>query len=120
MRSGCIRRWPTGRQQRSTRRGRPPGRGSVDAPSRTCRPLPTLTYFELRAVLTMGTTIAAHELGHCILHRHIPADYWSTEAKVRLREAQAHKFASAFLLPRDTFSDDVQIPSLETSMALKP
>jgi Zn-dependent peptidase ImmA (M78 family)/DNA-binding XRE family transcriptional regulator len=62
---------------------------------------------------------AAHELGHCVLHRHIPQEYWSTDAKVRLRELQAHRFAGAFLLPRDTFADDVLIPSLETFMALK-
>lgn len=62
---------------------------------------------------------AAHELGHCILHRNIAPDNWSNEARVHLRENQAHRFASSFLLPRDSFSDDVLIPSLETFLALK-
>src|SRR5438067_5811683 len=57
MRSGCTRRWPTGRQRRSTWRGRPPGRGPADAQSRMSRPPLALTYFGLPTVLTMGTTL---------------------------------------------------------------
>jgi len=62
---------------------------------------------------------AAHELGHCILHRDVPSGYWSNDTKIKLREWQANKFASAFLMPRETFSRDVLIPSLETFIALK-
>lgn len=62
---------------------------------------------------------AAHELGHCILHRDIPSEYWSSDSKVQIRERQAHKFASAFLMPRETFANDILIPSLETFLALK-
>src|SRR5215207_3467961 len=57
-RNGCTRRWPTGHRQRSTTRGQSPGRGSADAQGMTRRPLLTLTYFGLPAVLTMGTTLA--------------------------------------------------------------
>src|SRR3954469_19390832 len=56
-RSGCTRRSPTGHQRQSIGRGRPPGRAPADAQSKTRRPLLTLTYFGLPAVLTMGTTL---------------------------------------------------------------
>lgn len=62
---------------------------------------------------------AAHELGHCILHREIPSEYWSSDVKVQIREKQAHRFASAFLMPRESFSNDILIPSLESFLALK-
>ena len=63
---------------------------------------------------------AAHELAHCVLHRAVTDDYWSTDAKVAQRETQAYQFAGAFLLPRERFASDVLIPSLETFLSLKP
>lgn len=62
---------------------------------------------------------AAHELGHIILHRHIPEGYWSNESRIAMRERQAHKFAGAFLLPAKTFSADVMVPMLEGFVPLK-
>lgn len=61
---------------------------------------------------------AAHELGHVILHRHIPQDV--ARANYKLMEEQAHYFAGAFLLPGETFASDVSgVPSLDTLLALK-
>lgn len=51
----------------------------------------------------------AHELGHLLLHP------WSEEldciskAEFRLQETQANIFASAFLLPQDSFGKDAQL-----------
>lgn len=51
----------------------------------------------------------AHELGHLLLHP------WSEELdniskdEFRLRETQANIFASAFLLPRDSFGKDAEL-----------
>ncbi len=62
----------------------------------------------------------AHELGHLILHQHF------TEVEQRDRdthnkmEEEAHKFASAFLLPATTFGPDVTDPTLNGFLKLKP
>lgn len=61
----------------------------------------------------------AHEIGHLILHKHIEQ---RPEDKVRynLLERQAHQFASALLLPAQTFANDVRIPiNLDNLLILK-
>jgi len=50
---------------------------------------------------------AAHELAHILLHeRNDDIDELDRD-EFRKRETEANKFASAFLLPRETFEDDV-------------
>lgn len=57
----------------------------------------------------------AHEIGHLILHRHINTPLNHAEL-----EHQAHYFAGALLLPAESFSLDVQIPStLDDLLMLK-
>jgi Zn-dependent peptidase ImmA (M78 family)/transcriptional regulator with XRE-family HTH domain len=46
---------------------------------------------------------AGHELGHLILHRNVPAPVLRDPKTFRNMEIQAHRFASAFLLPARTF-----------------
>ena len=60
----------------------------------------------------------AHEIGHLILHRHIPrAD---DRDRYKQMEAQAHKFAGALLLPPETFSREVRVPTnLDNLLILK-
>lgn len=60
----------------------------------------------------------AHELGHLILHKHIPR---ATEReRHNLMEKQAHAFAGAFLLPAETFSNEVRTPiTLDGLLLLK-
>ncbi|MBI5948518.1 MAG: ImmA/IrrE family metallo-endopeptidase [Chloroflexi bacterium] len=62
----------------------------------------------------------SHELGHLILHRFVPSVYWNTADAAKIREQQAHRFASAFLMPEDTFGSEVGFPSLNRFLALKP
>jgi Zn-dependent peptidase ImmA (M78 family)/DNA-binding XRE family transcriptional regulator len=51
---------------------------------------------------------AAHELAHILLHeRYYDIDQLNRE-EFRLREEQANKFASAFLLPKEAFIKDIQ------------
>lgn len=58
----------------------------------------------------------AHELGHLILHKHIPR---ATERdQYKLMEAQAHQFAGAFLLPLETFVNEIRTPVLLDSLLL--
>ena len=61
---------------------------------------------------------AAHELGHLILHSHISADEAETET-YNLMEAQANKFASAFLLPEESFAADLRMITLPELQELK-
>ena len=60
----------------------------------------------------------AHEVGHLILHRHIQRT--TDNARHKLMEAQAHRFAGAFLLPAETFASDVHVPpTLDDLLLLK-
>ena len=60
-----------------------------------------------------------HELGHLILHRSVaPSEFDSTQ-NFKLIEAQADRFASAFLTPAPTFSSDLTRPTLEVFRTLK-
>lgn len=61
---------------------------------------------------------AAHELGHLLLHQRTSEEYWGRE--LQLREQQANRFASAFLLPAQAFGQDIAYPSLDALRALKP
>lgn len=60
---------------------------------------------------------SAHEMGHIVLHKHVSdVDY---KKYYHLLESQAHRFASALLLPAASFSRDIKWPSLEGFLALK-
>lgn len=69
-----------------------------------------LNYFRQRFSL-------AHELGHIILHHNCSEDDFLTNA-VEF-ERQANRFASAFLLPRQTFRSSVFKLSLDGALYLK-
>jgi Zn-dependent peptidase ImmA (M78 family) len=60
---------------------------------------------------------AAHEMAHIVLHRHVRPEDLTRDFK--LIEEQAMAFAGAFLLPAETFGDDVYSHSLEALVALK-
>jgi Zn-dependent peptidase ImmA (M78 family)/transcriptional regulator with XRE-family HTH domain len=64
---------------------------------------------------------AAHELAHLILHSHLSQEYLDDEKmkKHSLVEHQAYRFASAFLMPADSFRDDVWMTALEALLSLK-
>jgi Zn-dependent peptidase ImmA (M78 family)/transcriptional regulator with XRE-family HTH domain len=62
---------------------------------------------------------AAHELGHLVLHRHISWQKLNSKADFKEIERQAFLFASAFLLPSESFPSEVWSPSLNTFLALK-
>lgn len=63
---------------------------------------------------------AAHELGHIILHYHVDENTLRNSSTFKLIEKQANHFASAFLLPEQTFSKEVLFaPNLEMLVPLK-
>jgi Zn-dependent peptidase ImmA (M78 family) len=60
----------------------------------------------------------AHELGHLILHKHIPRP--AERDRYKQLEQQAHYFAGAFLMPAETFADEVRTPiTLDDLLILK-
>ena len=60
----------------------------------------------------------AHELGHLILHKHIPRA--TDRVRHNQMEKQAHAFAGAFLLPAETFSSEIRTPiTLDSLLLLK-
>jgi Zn-dependent peptidase ImmA (M78 family)/DNA-binding XRE family transcriptional regulator len=63
---------------------------------------------------------AAHELGHLILHRYLDPKTLSRPADFKQIEDQAHRFASAFLLPMAPFAEDLFSASMDILRALKP
>lgn len=65
-----------------------------------------------------GRFDAAHELGHLMLHKSIPAT--GAAAGHAEMEQQAHAFAGAFLLPAETFAAEVRLPvTLDSLLLLK-
>ena len=62
---------------------------------------------------------AAHELGHLLLHRHIPESVFVQHSSFGLIEKQAHLFAAAFLLPAASFSKAFYAPTLDSLVAMK-
>lgn len=63
---------------------------------------------------------AAHELGHMVLHRHLPRELVASSAVHSLIEQQANRFAGAFLMPAASFSRTVFMPTLDALKELKP
>lgn len=62
---------------------------------------------------------AAHELGHLVLHRWIGADEIEEKDRLKEIEREADRFASAFLLPRKSFPNEVYSPRLMAFVDLK-
>ena len=60
-----------------------------------------------------------HELGHLILHRDVTPREFDSKQFFKVIEAQADRFASAFLTLATTFSMDVARPTLDVFRNLK-
>ena len=62
---------------------------------------------------------AAHELGHMVLHRHLPMNVVQRTEVFRLIESQAHLFAGIFLMPSSSFSSSIRHLTLDGFCSLK-
>ncbi len=62
---------------------------------------------------------AAHELGHLLLHIESDQHNFDNQNYIKTIENEANKFASAFLLPRDSFGQEVMSASLDHFINLK-
>lgn len=62
---------------------------------------------------------AAHELGHLILHFGIDMESLQDSKILDRLEKEANTFASAFLLPRNTFGSEIMSSSIDSFVTLK-
>jgi Zn-dependent peptidase ImmA (M78 family)/transcriptional regulator with XRE-family HTH domain len=62
---------------------------------------------------------AAHELGHLILHRNVSENFVAAAAPHSAIERSAFRFAAAFLLPAQSFVNDLWAPTLDAFRSLK-
>lgn len=62
---------------------------------------------------------AAHELAHLVFHRNVPGVLIHKGPSFNLIEAQAHRFARAFLLPRQAMLNEYVPPNLHALKELK-
>lgn len=63
---------------------------------------------------------AAHELAHMVLHTSLDKRLLGRPEYFKRVEAQAHRFAAAFLLPLAPFGDDLFAVNLDTLRSIKP
>lgn len=61
----------------------------------------------------------AHELGHIVLHARVTPQQNRDPALHKIIEDQAHRFAGAFLFPREPFFQEARIVSLDYLCSLK-
>ena len=95
------------------------GNHYLDAHHRWCsgRPLIILNVDKQSAVRSRFD--CSHEIGHTDLHRRIrPSEVQRTDS-LKEMERQANQFASAFLLPAETFVHEVTNMSLDSLLQLK-
>ena len=62
----------------------------------------------------------SHELGHLILHKNVSPSEFNDKYQFKIIEAQADRFAAAFLTPAAAFSQEIRRPTLDGFRALKP
>ena len=88
--------------------------------SRHDTPMPYFILGEEKMSAVRSRFDAAHELGHMILHNNVDENGLRNTTTFKLIENQANCFASAFLLPEQTFSQEVSFaPNLEMLVPLK-
>ena len=89
----------------------------------------TWDHADQRPYIVLGTDIPSpfrtrfnvcHELGHLVLHREVTPPEFNDQRYFKMIEAQADRFAAAFLTPASTFSPDITVPTLDVFRTLKP
>ena len=61
----------------------------------------------------------AHELGHLCLHKWVGEEELDNPVRLKEIEAEADRFAGAFLLPRKSFPNEIYTPRVEAFVDLK-
>ena len=95
------------------------GANSLDAFSQYAQERPYVALNSEKGTAVRFRFDAAHELGHLVLHRTVPANVAAQPEQHKLMERQAHRFAAAFLFPQGSFRDEVYSTSINTLITLK-
>ncbi len=95
------------------------GNNKLDAHSRWCGERPIIVLNSDKRSSTRSRFDCAHELGHVLFHRNVSvAQAQRSENRKRI-EAPADRFGGAFMMPAETFAEEVGRPTLEGLLALK-
>lgn len=97
------------------------GTDALDAFSRV-DPIDNRPYVVIGTDRTSGARSrfsAAHEIGHLILHRHLDRNLVSSHSMHRLLESQANRFAGAFMLPEESFGEELVGTTLQSFVMIK-
>lgn len=86
---------------------------------KTNRSIPYIVLNSSKDCFVRSRFDAAHELGHLIVHRDINFDIARKTTEFKLLEEQAFLFASAFLLPAESFAEQCWSITLDTLIGLK-
>lgn len=90
----------------------------VDAYSRCIQGIPYIILGSDKDTAVRARFSLAHELGHIILHQHLEEE--DLKKNHKQIEEEANRFASAFLMPAESFSKDIYSTSLDDFLILKP
>jgi len=96
------------------------GSKHLDAHASWCGPRPIIILNSDKKSAVRSRFDCAHELGHLILHRDVPESIIRSSTYLKQIEKQANAFASAFLMPAETFAQEMGAVTLEAMLALKP
>lgn len=97
----------------------PAGTKKLDAFSRVLNGRPVIFLSTEKSSSVRSRFDAAHELGHLILHQHLTQHEISERETLNRIEREANAFASAFLMPEETFSRDLIGVTLNSLQLLK-
>lgn len=93
---------------------------TLDAFSEFRNPHPIVVLSSDKANYFRSRFDAAHELAHLILHKNIDKTTLNKSIDFKIIENQAHLFAGAFLLPAESYANDLWSPTLDAFRSLKP
>lgn len=92
---------------------------SIDAFSSWLDGTPYILYHSVQKSAVRTRFSISHELAHLIMHSSIVAEDASKKAISDFADAQADYFAAAFLLPPESFPDDIHGSSLDALIRVK-
>lgn len=93
--------------------------GTVNAFSYWAGDRPFIAMGQERTTAVRRRFDIAHELGHLVLHQGIGIEELEDKATLKQVEAEANRFAGAFLLPRVSYPNELFTPRLSSFVALK-
>lgn len=97
----------------------PSGSKKLDAFSRIINGRPIVFLGSEKSSLVRSRFDAAHELGHLILHQHLTQSELAEKETLKRVEREANMFAGSFLMPEESFAQDLQGLTLSCFITLK-